>query len=233
MAGIMDLFRSTPPASTAPTVPTDSSESREQQQQQSNEPTGLDRANDWFKPAETDVKPTNFDPAALFQTSPEAQQALQQEVAKLNFIEGAATPEMMQAFQAGGDEALKVLPQLMNRVAQNAFSAAMKASMQISQTAFTKAAPAIEGKISDTMRRDKYAEAVYSANPVLSHPSGKVIADALIQSFVTKYPNATTEELKQLANQYITDIAETGVPKPHDKKEPNKMETNWAEFWSA
>lgn len=196
-------------------------------------PQGLDATKSWFTPAETDAKPSNFDPAALFATTPEAQQALLTEVGKLNFIEGAATPEMITAIQAGGDDAVKALPALMNKVAQNAFAAALKASMQISQTAFAKAAPAIEGKMNDTINRRRITEAVTTANPVLSHPSGKIIADALIDSFAKKYPTASETELKELANKYITDISTVGMPQPAtDKKSASKMETDWSTFMS-
>lgn len=245
--GIMDMFRGSPQHGT-PAEPTPTNTANQaagdgiaggEIDQNTGKPitttelTGLDRSKDWFTPAESDAKPTDFNPAALFASTPEAEAQLAQAVGKLNFMDGVATPEVMQAIQAGGDDAIKVLPQLFNKVAQNAFGAALKASMQISQTAFTKASPAIEGRVNDLLKHRQIEDAVKTANPVLNHPSGKVIADALVQSFSAKYPNATKEEIQKLANQYITDIASTGVPaKETGKQTDDIMATDWGKFWS-
>lgn len=234
--GVFDLFR---PASQVPAQPQQpqqqqqpqGEQQQQQQQQQEPQPTGLDAYNSLFTPDENDAKLTDFDPNALFSTTPEAQAQLAEEISKLNFVSGAATPEILEAIQAGGDDAIKALPVLMNKVAQAAFDASLKAAMQINKTSLSKAAPAMESRMSEILRRNQVEESVRTANPVLNHPSGKVIADALVNSFMTKYPNASPAELKEKANQYIMDIAGAGVPKSQESSaDDDIMSTDWSKF---
>ena len=94
------------PAPQAPQAPTTSVEP---------EPAPLTKQAEWFKPAETDHKPVEFDPTKLFNANPEE---LQKAIGGLNFVQSAVTPEVMQKIQAGGEEATQATLSLVNSVAQ-------------------------------------------------------------------------------------------------------------------
>jgi hypothetical protein len=192
------------------------------------EPAPLSNALSWFTPSEKDAKPEVFDPTKLIDHSPEAQQEFQRAVGGLNFMDGVATPEVMEKIQAGGPEAVQATVAMMNKMAQGVFQAATQAAVKINETTLAKASPHIDSKIANILRESKVESAIRDASPVLAHPSSKFMVESLKTSFQAKYPTATPAEITQLAKQYITDIIAVGTPKPDNKTDV--MATDWAKF---
>lgn len=232
MASLMDIFRTAPAEHQPATQTPQPQQASPDQPPQAQEPQGLDRFSDLFSPKEGDVSPTNFDPSKLFEMTPESQQALASEIGNMNFVQGAVTPEIAQAIQAGGDEALKAIPALVNGASKQAFTAALQAAMKINQASLTKAAPAMEARMTDILRQRSVESAVKDANPVFSHPAAKPILDALVPQLQARYPKASETEIKQMASDYITDLASLGVPKEESSKKGDTMETDWSSWLS-
>lgn len=189
------------------------------------EPAPLTTQAEWFKPAETDHKPVEFDPTKLFNANPEE---LQKAIGGLNFVQSAVTPEVMQKIQAGGEEATQATLSLVNSVAQQTMQASMQASTKMIEAALAKAAPAFQAKISEQTRSERIESAIKEASPIYNSPASEFIVQALKDRFTAKYPNATAEEWRQMAAGYAQDLVKVGSPKQEQSQEAPS--TDWARF---
>lgn len=185
----------------------------------------LVKQGEWFKPAETDVKPFELDTSKLFNSDPKQ---LSEAVGQLNFMQGMITPDIRTKIEAGGPEATDTMLALINRVGQQTMSAAMQASAKMVETAMAKAAPAMDQKVSEQLRSQRVEDAIKESNPVFASAGGKFMLDAVKTAMLAKFPNASTQEIKDNAQTLIADMLKVGGPK-EEVVDKNKdiMGTDW------
>lgn len=184
---------------------------------------------DWFKPADTDAKGVEFDPTTLFDTDPAK---LQEAIGNLNFMQGMLTPDVMSKIEAGGQEGVQATLQLVNKSNQNVMAAAMQASAKMVESAVAKVTPVMDQKVTQHLRQQSVEATLKEANPVFASPAGEFMLTAVRDAMMKKYPNATSAELKDNAQQFIQDIITVGSPvKAAEQKDI--MATNWGDFLTA
>lgn len=189
-------------------------------------PAPLTSQADWFKPADTDAKMVELDPTSLFDTDPAK---LAEAIGGLNFMQGAITPDLMAKIEAGGQEAIQATMQMVNKSNQNVMTAALQASAKMVESAVAKVTPVMDQKVSQQLKQQSVEATLRESNPVFATPSGEFLLTAVRDAMMKKYPNATSAEIKDNAQQFIKDIITVGSPaKPNDKKDV--MATDWGAF---
>jgi hypothetical protein len=191
-------------------------------------PAPLTTQADWFKPADTDAKPIEFDPSKLFTADPEK---LQEAIGNLNFLQGAVTPDVMSKIEAGGPEATQTMLGLLNRTAQQTMQASMQAAAKMVESAVAKAMPVVDGKVSQHLKSQQVESAIRESSPVFQSPAGEFMLNAVRDAMLAKFPNATTAEIKDNAKQLILDMITVGGPQK-TVQDPTKdiMGTDWGHF---
>lgn len=242
---IMDMFRGA-----KPTTPMETAEKTHASNLESGQPTGqpqapnqphpenktdaelnpLDRFKElWAAPKEGDPVPANFDPSKMFQIDPSK---IQQEVSKINFA-GSVTPEMLNAIQAGGEDATKAFAQAMNAVAQQTFAQSMLASAKLVEGALTQANNSLDSRIEQRAKQFQASNSLRETNPALAHPAAAPIVTALEQQFAQKHPTASPSELTRMAQDYLSTFASVAAGKKeepaHTKKAPDDVD--WEAFF--
>lgn len=188
----------------------------------------LSTQGDWFKPADTDVKPVELDTSKLFTTDP-AQLAAA--IGGLNFMEGALTPDLQAKIEAGGPEATQAMMAIVNKSNQSVMTAALQANAKMIENALAKAAPVMDQKMSAQLRSREVEDAIRGANPVFASAGGEFMRQSLRDVMIKKFPNATTAEVADYARQFIEEVRTVGGPQ-EAKQDPNKdiMGTDWGTF---
>ena len=165
---------------------------------------------------------------SLFSVDPKA---LQSTVGKMNFL-GSIPPKVQEALKTGGEEAVKANLYLMNQVAQQSFAQSAQATAKIVEAALAKQAEAFESKVSQVVKKQGMSENLRSSNPVFAHPAAEPILQGIQSQLLSKYPNASQQELAQMAQNYLSTFASeiTGANKPKEKS--SKTDTDFSDFFS-
>lgn len=194
-----------------------------------NEPTGLDKFNDIinFKP-DPESQPKPFNPDELITVDPKA---LQEEVSKMNFLEGTMTKEDATAIVEGGEGALAAMAKVMNSAMQKVFMQNTLASRAIASKTLGNSLDHVDSRIAGMMRKDKINSTLAQANPALSHPAAAPMIEALIPKIEAKFPNASPEEIKDKATEYFLEFANQINPHKEDKKSTSQAdEIDWFDW---
>ena len=224
MSFFQSLFQAAP-ATATPAAPVDNGQPQPPQQtQQPTEPASpMDSFKDLWQNTDT---PKTDD--SLFSVDPKA---LQSTVGKMNFL-GSIPPKVQEALNTGGEEAVKANLYLMNQVAQQSFAQSAQATAKIVEAALAKQAEAFESKVSQVVKKQGMSENLRSSNPVFAHPAAEPILQGIQSQLLSKYPNASQQELAQMAQNYLSTFASeiTGANKPKEKS--SKTDTDFSDFFS-
>jgi hypothetical protein len=220
-----DLFNSTPaapeptpapapspaptaPASAAPTTPA--------------EPLPLDS----FKTLwDTDPNASPDQPFAL-----NADPAKFMEAAKTMNFGSIIPPETLSAINQGGEAATAAFQAAMNTVAQATYAQSAHAAAKIVEMAVQKAEASFEARVPELIKRHTAASGLREENPIFNHPSAAPIVGALEAQMAKKYPNATANELRSMAKDYLTQFAGAVSPQKADPSNTStlaKGEVDW------
>jgi hypothetical protein len=95
--------------------------------------------------------------------------------------------------------------QILDNVGRSAFAAASKMAEQISERSGAKFRDEITGSLPGEFRKYSLNNTAVK-NPVLSNPAVKPLVEGVRLQLASKYPDATTEELQQKAEDYFLAI---------------------------
>ena len=218
---------------------------QQQQQQQANQapqqqatpveqeapaPEGLDKYTELvnYQP-DPDKVPKPFDPADLISADPEA---LAKQVSQMNFVQGAISKEEAELIAQGGEGALGVMAKALNTVAQNAFMHAVTASKNISSETLKQSLSHLDSRVDSRLKSQQVNSALAQANPILAHPAAKPMIEAIMPKIQAKHPEASPEEIRDKAVEYLTDFANAVNPPQTDDSTNSKVPagTNWNEW---
>ena len=144
------------------------------------------------------------------------------EIAKINFT---AAPEMQNAILAaagGNPEMAQNFSALLNMVSQNIYGKAATLSATLADQAARTGVTRLQGDIPNTVRSSLTNESMAQLNPAFKHEALSPMVNAVKQQFEKRYPNATSAEIVQHTNTYLTDIAKVFNPQtqsPQDRAE--------------
>lgn len=196
------------------------------------EPQGMDKYTDLvnFQP-DPDKAPKPFDPSTLINADPEQ---LQRQISQMNFVQGAISKEEAELINQGGEGALGVMAKALNTVAQNAFMQATLAAKNISSETMKQSLSHLDSRVDERLRNQQVSSALAQANPILAHPAAKPMIEAIMPKIQTKHPEASPEEIRDKAVEYLMDFA--NAFNPHETNDPNKPKvpagTNWEDWIS-
>lgn len=179
----------------------------------------LDQFKDLWEPiknAAPDGKPAAIDPTKL-----------QEVIGKADFTK-AISQDNLAAIAAGGEGALKATMDALNVVARQVMTQSTLTSNNMINDAVAKALEAQTAKLPQMMKEQGLSESL-SVNPVFSNPAVKPVIDAVKSQLAGKYPNASVQELTTMANNFVTTMAESFIPKP-PAATPAPDEVDWNLF---
>lgn len=148
---------------------------------------------------------------------------------KVNFT-ASATPEVLAKITAGGAEAGPALLALLNDVGQRAYAQASIASVGINQQALERFEQIQQANLPNQIRGHQVSDAVSQANSAFAHPAFAPVVGLIKDQMMTKYPNASPNEIAAMAVKYLDDANKMANPvaKPAD----GPKETNWLKLVS-
>lgn len=255
LGGIMDLFKSvTPPVQQTvppnPNIPTGVAQPGQPlpgtQSSEVTSPNGVVPVQD---PNANPGNPGNSEsPLANFKdiwntpaTDPNANQSLfanldpqklMESARKVNFSQ-VITSDALTKIQAGGPEAMQALAESMNLVAQQVYAQSALATTKIVEQALTKSNEARDAQLPTLVKKFSANESILAKNPLLTNPAVQPIVGALQEQMIRKNPNATSAEIQQQVNDYLTQFATMFAPKPVEAKSTgNNSDTDWDKFMS-
>lgn len=189
----------------------------------------------------TPVEPLPLDSfKTLWDTDPNASInqpfALNADPAK--FMEAAKTmnfgsiipPETLTTINQGGEAATAAFQSAINSVAQATYAQSAHAAAKIVEMAVQKAEASFEARVPDLIKRHTAASGLREDNPIFNHPSAAPIVGALEAQMAKKYPNATANELRSMAKDYLTQFAGAVSPQkvnPSNTSTLAKGEVDW------
>lgn len=235
---IFDIFNSKPattPAAPAPTTPT--------------APTTPAPVQPGNLPAQQPADPTNVtpsDPLAEFkdlwepvkqdengtpQESPKLDpQKLQDVINKADFS-SVISQENLAKIQQGGEEATRAFADSMNQVAQQVMYQSTLAANKLVETAVERAMAEQAAKLPNLIKSENLSTNLYQANPLFSNPAVKPVIEAVKSQLQTKNPDATPAQLTEMAQSFVTAMAESFMPKPTSNT-PADDSQDWEKFLS-
>ncbi len=155
-----------------------------------------------------------------------------QEVAgKFNFMQNIPK-EDIELIKAGGEGAMQAMARAVNRSSQNVFAQSAVATSKLIEQALAKQAEKFEAKLPSLIKQQTFSNSLREENPAYSHPAAAPIVSMIEDRLSQKYPNATTAELKTMAQDFFstTFSAISGADKKKtDDASAAKTGINWEE----
>lgn len=130
-------------------------------------------------------------------------QKIMEVAGKVNFAQ-VVKKEDLAAIKNGGDEALNALGRALNSVSQATYGQSALAASKLIEQASTKIEEKILSTLPDKIKHLSFSNSLREENPAYAHPAAAPIVQMIETQMATKYPNATTSELKQMAQDYFT-----------------------------
>lgn len=169
-----------------------------------------------------------FNPSNLFQLDPaKINQALQQ----VDFTKSIA-PDELQAVAAGGEAAVAALANILNKASRETMGAATTATAKMIEAAMTKAQGSLDSTIKNQVKMQQVSSQLLDNNPALAHPAVAPVVELMKQQFTQKFPNATPQEIANMAKQYVSDMAGAFAGKPTQTEDAStNKEPDWNAFF--
>lgn len=147
---------------------------------------------------------------------------------------GESAKELMQKAQEGDSQALL---QLMNHASRNTY----QQQAQLTQQLINKVAQQLKDEWSKEIPEQVRGASVNStiqSNPKFQHKAAQPVVRAIADQIRQKYPNATSQEVSQMTEQYFSKFAEVfSSGDQQDEASGNQrrgsdQEFNWADFFN-
>lgn len=169
-----------------------------------------------------------FDPSNMFNTDPaKMREAMQQ----IDFTKSINPADMEQVLQ-GGEGAVKALVNILNSTNRETLNAAIMASANMVQSGFTRAVPALDGRVNRQVRDHQVTSQLQETNPALNHPAAQPMIQAVKAQLLQKYPQASSAEITRMTNEYVGGFAATFAAKPEATPQSSSKETDWSQYMS-
>lgn len=152
---------------------------------------------------------------------------------KLNFA--AAVPQdTIQAILSGGEQAVTAFQQALNAVAQQVFQTAMLGSGRLVESALKQARSDVLSQIPQVLKQEMVMGTMQRNFPGINHPSVKPLMAVLQSQFASQFPEASPEEIQQMAAEYLTGVSKLLAKPDEDRSSKAKAgEIDWSNFFSS
>lgn len=162
----------------------------------------------------------------------------QEQLANTDLVSGVLTPELIGKISAGGEDAVRAMAVLINKVGQETLSKAVQFSVRTADLGFNKSRESVFADLPNHIRNQTANSELYQQHPNLRNPAAKPYIDDLTQRLIAQHPNATEAEIAGMVSNYFTNIGEL-FTKPADKPgsgnggaggKPANGGTDWSSF---
>lgn len=116
-------------------------------------------------------------------------------------------PETLAAIAKGGDEGSAAFAQAMQDIGSSTFASSMTASSQLMKRALEAQAADFEARLPELFKKFSLKDTLRTKNPALSHPAASPIIEAIQDVLARKHPEATAEDLRSTAEDFLTSFA--------------------------
>jgi hypothetical protein len=157
------------------------------------------------------------------------------ETARQQNFKQNVTPEQMAAINAGGQEAINAMQDMINAATQAGYAQSVMATTKLIEGALEKKNFAQNDSLDIRFRDMQVKNGLREVNPVFSNPTYAPLLDAARNQFQVKYPNASATELQSMAINYIESMA-NAVNQPKAQASSKKQEANltdWSRFLNS
>jgi hypothetical protein len=163
--------------------------------------------------------PAQLDPAKL-----------QEVISKANFTQ-TITPETLQLITAGGEGAAAAFTDALNTVAQQVLMQSTMAANKMNEQAIAASVATQNASLPDLIRSQTTTNNLNKANPIFSDPAVKPVIEAVQMQLAAANPNATADQLTEMAQNYVAVMGEAFAPKPVvPAGQEQSQEINWDSF---
>lgn len=138
-------------------------------------------------------------------------------------------PEMLAKITAGGPDAAQAFMAALNDVSQRSYAQSSFASTKIVEAALAKFQEGIDSRLPGQIKKHAVSDSIRENNPALQHPAAAPIMEALQSQLSVKYPNATVNELRDMADDYLSKFADLAVPQKKGPAVP--VSEDWDKFF--
>lgn len=153
------------------------------------------------------------------------------EAAKLQDFKQVVSPEQMQAIAAGGEGAVSAMVEMVNAVAQRSYAQSVFAATKLIDGALEKSNFAKADQLETRMRDVAFKQSLRDVNPVFSSPQYAPFLETAQQQFQRKYPNASADELRTMATDYLQSFAESfAAPQKAQAAARSNPQQDWNKF---
>ncbi len=172
--------------------------------------------------------PAPFDPKQIYASADHTKMLTA--ARKLDFTKNVP-PEQLAKIAAGGAEAVEAFKLIINTVTQDAYAASLFGASRMAQAGFDQYDAGLGTQLPQRIKALNVSEGLRNDNPALAHPSAAPIIQAIEQQMVAKYPNATAQEIRQHANNYLNGFI--GLVQAPATKKAAETVANQDEDWSG
>lgn len=122
--------------------------------------------------------------------------------------------------QAGGEEAVQALAGLLNKTAQTVYGQSTVVAQKLVETAVDKARREFTEQLPGLVKRQTAQESLLRENPAFKDPAVAPVVAAIQSQLQTKFPNASSSELAEMAQEYFKSAAGVLSGKPAEVAKP-------------
>lgn len=188
-----------------------------------NSDSPLDQFKSLWDPIATDGKEGSGDPAPLDPAR------LQEIISKADFTK-SLSQDKLGLIAAGGDGAISAFTEALNAVGQQVLMQSTMAANQMQEQAIKAALDKYAANLPNAIKSQSLTNNL-NANPVFSNPAVTPIIEAVKAQLVAKNPNATADQLTEMAQNFVTVMGEAFSPKPASNSGDNGFQNmDWDKF---
>jgi hypothetical protein len=115
--------------------------------------------------------------------------------------------ESLKKIATGGEDAMQALAQLLNKTAQTVYGQALVVSNKIIDQRLADAESKFAERVPGMVKSSAMRESLLRDNPTFKDPAVAPVVAAIQAQLATKYPNASSDELNQMAKEYFKDAS--------------------------
>lgn len=187
----------------------------------------LEQHKDLWQPVKTEEgdasAPAPLDPKKIMEAA-----------SKVDFTK-ILSQEALAKVQAGGEEAVQAMAALLNQTAQAVYGQSTVAASKIVEQALAQAEQKFAGKVPGLVNQKAAQAKLLTENKALANPAVAPLVDMIQSQLATKYPNATSDELAQMAQDLMKGAASVFAPSAPAKEtadKAKKADDDWSDYLS-
>lgn len=161
-----------------------------------------------------------------------SQEKMMEAARKQNFVNGI-DPQLLEKAAAGGQEGVQALMQVINLATQNAYAQSAFAGTKLIEGALDKSQFARVSDLDTRFKSLSVSNNLQAENPIFTNPAAKPMLDAIQSQLLVKYPNATPNELTNMAKTYLNEFVTAANAPQAQQQQQQQAKAKQGDDWST